>query len=130
MFKIQLKMIFQYYSLKLNKKPNKKICSKVFPESVQTLFEARHRQSGAEMPGNKIYTLRQQERSLIFIAKFQEICIWEYTSGNMRKYTSGNMIYILTRQERSLIFVAILGNIDQGIYIRKYIPVNMHQEME
>ena len=75
MFKIQLQIIFQYYSLKQNKKQNirNKISSKVFPESVQTLFEARHRQSGAEMPGNKIHTLRRQERSLIFIAIFQEI---------------------------------------------------------
>ena len=90
-------MIFQYYSLKQIKKQKikNKICSKVFPESVQTLFEARHRQSGAEMPGNKIYTLRRQERSLIFGAKFQEIKIMECIPGNInqdiysRKYISG-----------------------------------------
>ena len=48
------------------------------------------------MPGNKIYTLRQQERSLIFVAIFQEIEIREYISGIInqeiysRIYISGN----------------------------------------
>ena len=63
----------------------------MFPESVQTLFEARHRQSGAEMPGNQIYTLRRQERSLIFGAIFQEIYIGNIFQGiYIRKYISGN----------------------------------------
>ena len=48
------------------------------------------------MPGNKIYTLRRQERSLIFVAIFQEMEIREYISGNKkqeiysRKYIPGN----------------------------------------
>ena len=55
----------------------------MFPEPVETLFEARHRRSGAQMPGNKIYTLRREERSLIFDAIYQEIYIGKSLPGNI-----------------------------------------------
>ena len=71
----------QYNDAKLNAKEKQNI-SKVFPEPVETLFEARHRRSGAQMPGNKIYTLRREERSLIFDAIYQEIYIGKSLPGN------------------------------------------------
>ena len=75
-------LLNNYNDAKYNAK-EKQNSSKVFPEPVETLFEARHRRSGAQMPGNKIYTLRREERSLIFDAIYQEIYIGKSHPGNI-----------------------------------------------
>ena len=105
-------------------------------ESVETLFGARHRRSGAQMPGNKIYTLRQQERSLLFIAIYLEMYIGKFISGNacqemyIRRYISRDGVAPRCQEIRSIHSDSWKGHWSVlRNFIRKYISGNAYQEI-
>ena len=89
---VQKKISFYNFHIlryKIKRKKEMNFAAKWFRRSADFILWARHRRGGAGLRGNKIYTLRRQERSPILVAMVvQQMVEWEY----WRKYPRANMM--------------------------------------